>query len=132
MDRQMRTDADAERPVTPAQQPPRAAVSARDSGLRRIGRFNRWLVAGAIGLTAFFSAVAALVHPGSSGKAAAAVPTTTEAAPATTDTTQSSAPAPSAVDPSTSTDNSQPLPPQTAPQVDQTPSSPPVAASGGS
>lgn len=131
----MRTDPHAGRPVTPAEQPPRGAVSARDSGLRRIGRFNRWLVAGAVGLTAFFSAVAALAHPGSSRKGAAAAPvpaTTTDAAPATTDTTQSSAPAPSAVDPSTATDNAQPLPPQAAPQVDQTPSAPPVAASGGS
>jgi hypothetical protein len=135
MDRQMRTDPHPGRPATPAEQRPSGAVSARDSGLRRIGRFNRWLVAGAVGLTAFFSAVAALAHPGSSRKGAAAAPaptTTTSAAPATTDTTQSSAPAAGAVDPSAATDNSQPLPPQAAPQVDPAASAPPVATSGGS
>jgi hypothetical protein len=134
MDRQMHTDPHQGRPPTAREQRPSGAVSARDSGLRRIGRFNRWLVGGAVGLTAFFSAVAALAHPGSSrtGAAAASAPSTATNAPPATDTTQSPAPAASPVDPSTATDNSQPLPPPAAPQVDPTASAPPVATSGGS
>lgn len=140
MDPQVRT----EQRQPPAEPAARGEVSARDSGLRRIGHLNRWLVGGAVGLSGLFSAVAALAHPGSSQRgasppvpagttaAAAPTPTDTTSAPAPADPTQSADPAAGAVDPSAGAGSAQPLPPQAAPQADPTPIAPPAAASGGS
>jgi hypothetical protein len=44
----------------------RGAVTARDAGLRRVSRLTRWLLAGALALTAAFSAIAAHAFPGHS------------------------------------------------------------------
>jgi outer membrane biosynthesis protein TonB len=38
--------------------------NARDTALRRLGRANRWLIAGSLALTAVFSEVAASAFPG--------------------------------------------------------------------
>lgn len=56
--------------------PPRRVVVARDVGLLRISRYNRWLIAAAIGLSGFFSAVVALAKPGATQKSKAAVAST--------------------------------------------------------
>jgi hypothetical protein len=41
-------------------------AAARDAGLRRVSRLTRWLLAGALALTATFSAIAAHAFPGRS------------------------------------------------------------------
>lgn len=38
--------------------------NARDTALRRLGRANRWMIAGSVALTAVFSEVAASAFPG--------------------------------------------------------------------
>jgi hypothetical protein len=65
---------------------PSGKSAARDAALRRVSRAKRWVIAGAIGLTGVFSAVASQAFPGRSLKATTT--TTTAPAPAT------SAPAP--------------------------------------
>lgn len=107
----------------------RRGISQRDLGLRRLASANRWLVAGAVALSAFFTAVAALAHPGSTkrGATSAATPTTSAPAPAPAPTPESApVPQPSAPEPS------QLQPPASVPQPDPTASAPPVASSGGS
>ena len=54
----------------------RGAAAARDAGLRRVSRLTRWLLAGALALTAAFSAIAAHAFPGHSGGAQASSTTT--------------------------------------------------------
>ncbi len=68
---------------------PSGKSEARDAALRRVSQARRWLIAGAIGLTAVFSAVASQAFPGRSLKATTTT-TTGTAAPST------SAPAPPA------------------------------------
>ncbi len=48
----------------PPEPPDRGAVARRDAGLRRVSRLTRWLLAGALTLTAAFSAIAARTLPG--------------------------------------------------------------------
>jgi hypothetical protein len=55
----------------------RGAAAARDAGLRRVSRLTRWLLAGALALTAAFSAIAAHAFPGHSGRAQASGTTQT-------------------------------------------------------
>jgi hypothetical protein len=50
----------------PSEPPDRGAVARRDAGLRRVSRLTRWLLAGALTLTAAFSAIAARTLPGQS------------------------------------------------------------------
>jgi cytoskeletal protein RodZ len=76
---------------------------ARDAALRRVASARRWLIAGAIGLTGVFSAVASQAFPGRSLKATTT--TTGAAAP------QTSAPVPP-VDNSLPSDDSQAQVPQ--------------------
>lgn len=102
---------------------PRRAIALRELGLQRIATANRWLIAGAIGLSGFFSAVAALARPGVSHHPSAA------AGSAASSGTASSASDPSAQ----SNDPTQQIQaPDSAPQVDQVPSAPAPVISGGS
>jgi hypothetical protein len=45
----------------------RGTTAHRDAGLRRVSRLTRWLLAGALALTAGFSAIAARSFSGTSG-----------------------------------------------------------------
>lgn len=65
----------------------RGAVTARDAGLRRVSRLTRWLLAGALALTAAFSAIAAHAFPGHSASQASS--TTQGGGSSTTATSQS-------------------------------------------
>jgi len=87
----------------------RGAAAQRDAGLRRVSRLTRWLLAGALALTAGFSTIAARTFSGTSRAKHAASTTST-----TDDSSQSGT--------SGSDDSSSAL---------QAPSSPP-SASGGS
>lgn len=49
----------------------RGAAAQRDAGLRRVSRLTRWLLAGALALTAGFSAIAARSFSGTSGSQSA-------------------------------------------------------------
>jgi len=84
--------------------------AARDAALRRVAHARRWLIAGAIGLTGVFSAVASQAFPGRSLKA--------------TTTTSSSDPAAVAT-PAPSDDNSLPDQTQVPDQSGQDNSIPP-------
>jgi hypothetical protein len=64
----------------------RGAVTARDAGLRRVSRLTRWLLAGALALTAAFSAIAAHAFPGHSASQASS---TTQGGAGSTTTGQS-------------------------------------------
>lgn len=44
------------------------STSTRDAALRRLGRINRWLLAGSVALTGLFSEVAANAFPGRTAK----------------------------------------------------------------
>src|SRR5262245_23533833 len=57
---------------------PRAAVR-RDTGLRRVSRLTRWVLAGALALTGVLSAIAAHAFPGSGTAAGRATPSTAQA-----------------------------------------------------
>jgi hypothetical protein len=50
----------------PPEPPGAGAAARRDAGLRRISRLTRWLVAGALLLTAALSTIAARTFPGQS------------------------------------------------------------------
>lgn len=65
---------------------PSGKSEARDAALRRVTHARRWVIAGAIGLTGVFSAVASQAFPGRSLKATttttgAAAPSTSAQAP---------------------------------------------------
>lgn len=47
-------------------------TNVRDAALRRLGRLNRWLIAGSVALTGIFTEVAASAFPGRTIKASAA------------------------------------------------------------
>jgi hypothetical protein len=64
----------------------RGAVTARDAGLRRVSRLTRWQLAGALALTAAFSAIAAHAFPGHSASQASS---TTQGGGGSTTTGQS-------------------------------------------
>ena len=49
----------------------RGTAAQRDAGLRRVSRLTRWLLAGALALTAGFSAIAARSFSGTSGSQSA-------------------------------------------------------------
>src|SRR6266705_2047973 len=49
----------------------RGAAAQRDAGLRRVSRLTRWVLAGALALTAGFSAIAARSFSGTSGSQSA-------------------------------------------------------------
>lgn len=51
-------------------------VSARDAALRKLTRFNHWLIAGSLTLAGVFSAVAAEAHPGQTVKTTSSTPAT--------------------------------------------------------
>jgi hypothetical protein len=57
----------------------RGAAARRDAGLRRVSRLTRWLLAGALALTAGFSAIAARSVSGTSGAHHASSTTTADA-----------------------------------------------------
>ncbi len=131
MDPHVRPDL-GRRAASASQRPaPRRAIALRELGLQRIATTNRWLIAGAIGLSGFFSAVAALARPGASHRPSAAA-----------GSAASSGPANSASDPSAQSANSggsagvdpsqQIQAPDSTPQVDQVPSAPAPVVSGGS
>lgn len=54
----------------------RGAAAQRDAGLRRVSRLTRWLLAGALALTAGFSTIAARTFSGTSRARHAASTTT--------------------------------------------------------
>ena len=47
--------------MPPTRPPDRAAAARRDAGLMRVSRLTRWLLAGALALTAVFSTIAARI-----------------------------------------------------------------------
>ncbi len=49
----------------------RGTAAQRDAGLRRVSRLTRWVLAGALALTAGFSAIAARSFSGTSGSQSA-------------------------------------------------------------
>jgi hypothetical protein len=75
---------------------PRRTAAVRERGLQTISRHTRWLVAATIGLSGFFSAVAALAKPGAAQRAAAHVSTPSQSGSSTSsggDGSSTSAPA---------------------------------------
>jgi len=122
-------------------QNPALAVRARDAALTRISRTRRWMIAGAVALTAALAALASTLLPGksfgakgtatrsSSGPVATTAGTGTPQLPAPADAAQlglqgpSGAPQPSAPE--------QPAP-QPAPQANPQPAPAPAVVSGGS
>lgn len=87
-----------------------AGAADRDTGLRRVSRMTRWLVAGSVAAAGVLSAVVAQALPGSSGSAATPTPGpgTVGAAPAT----PSPAVSPSPTSPPVTSDPTlQPAPP---------------------
>lgn len=67
--------------MPPTRPPDRAAAARRDAGLMRVSRLTRWLLAGALALTAVFSTIAARV----SGAAASHSATTSSSQPSGSD-----------------------------------------------
>ncbi len=66
----------------PPEPPDRGDVARRDAGLRRVSRLTRWLLAGALALTAAFSAIAAHSFPGNASNQATNSTSTTLQSPA--------------------------------------------------
>lgn len=95
----------------------RKAINARDGGLETIRRINRWMIAGAIGLSGVVSVAAAKSFHGH---------TTAQSQPAQTQT--SSTPAPSSSSPSD--DGSSLQPPTQAPAPAPVPQGPAVSSGG--
>jgi hypothetical protein len=87
----------------------RAGAAGRDSGLRRVSRITRWLVAGSVAAVGVLSAVVAQALPGNSGSAATPSAGAPGVAPSPTTSPPATSPAPS---PSVNNDPSlQPAPP---------------------
>ncbi len=63
----------------------RGTAAQRDAGLRRVSRLTRWLLAGALALTAGFSAIAARSFSGTSGSQSASHSGSTTTTTTTTD-----------------------------------------------
>jgi hypothetical protein len=81
----------------------RVGAADRDSGLRRVSRITRWLVAGSVTAAGVLSAVVAQALPGNSGSVATPSPgsgtPSTAASPTTTPTTSPTLSSPSVTDP---------------------------------
>jgi hypothetical protein len=93
---------------------PSGKSAARDAALRRVSRAKRWVIAGAIGLTGVFSAVASQAFPGRSLKATTT--TTTTPAPATSAPALPNDNSPQSQVPDQSGQDSAIPPPQSIPQ----------------
>jgi hypothetical protein len=80
----------------------RVGAADRDSGLRRVSRITRWLVAGSVTVAGVLSAVVAQALPGNSGSVATPSPgagaPSTAASPTTT-TTSPTLSSPAVTDP---------------------------------
>lgn len=63
----------------------RGTAAQRDAGLRRVSRLTRWVLAGALALTAGFSAIAARSFSGTSGSQSASHSGSTTTTTTTTD-----------------------------------------------
>ena len=80
----------------------RLGAANRDSGLRRVSRMTRWLVAGSVTVAGVLSAVVAQALPGNSGSVATPSPgagTPSPAASPRTTTTSPTVNSPSVTDP---------------------------------
>jgi hypothetical protein len=85
----------------------RLGAADRDSGLRRVSRMTRWLVAGSVTVAGVLSAVVAQALPGNSGSVATPSPGAGTPSPAASPTTTS----PTVNSPSVTDPPIQPAPP---------------------